>query len=30
MAAAEYAYDGYIPLDENEMDGYHIVYDSEE
>lgn len=28
-AAAEYAYDGYVPLDEDEMDGFHIVYDNE-
>lgn len=28
--AQQYAYDGYVPLDEDEMDGFHIITDDEE
>lgn len=28
LLAAESAYDGYIPLAEEELDGYQIIYDN--
>lgn len=30
MQETENAYGGYVPLDESEMDGFHIICDNEE